>query len=202
MKFAIPLAAMMLLAASASAGTAPVSGPAMAAEPPIYMIEVHYLKPGKEKVYENAVVHLVQALRAEHVAMPNWDFSVVSNGGSIYATIDPAKNWASLDILDDDVGKVTRLLGDRMTAFRAEVRSARDHENDFLIEGESSDDDPGALGENGRDFIHVDLYHGKDMHELVAELQSIKVLYRASHVVSSANALDGFPLLKALAVSS
>jgi hypothetical protein len=65
------------------------------------------------------------------------------------------------------------------------ARSARDHESDFFIQGEPSEDDPGALGENGRDFIRADFYYGRDMGALVSALDAIRTLYRTAHIAMS-----------------
>jgi hypothetical protein len=58
-------------------------------EPPIYRIEMHYLKPGAGASYEAAVKRLIAALKGANIDLPTRDFSVVSGNPDVYMTIDP-----------------------------------------------------------------------------------------------------------------
>lgn len=146
-------------------------------EPPIYRIETHLLKQDGQATYEAAVKSLVKGLGSARIRLASWDFSVATDGGSTYFTIDPMPNWAMLDHFRDDGVVVEKAMPEIWAAFRSDVRSVREREDDFFIQTQPSSDDPGALGEDGRDFMHVEICYPKDSRSVFTSLNSLKKLY-------------------------
>jgi hypothetical protein len=128
-------------------------------EPPIYRIEVHYLKPGAGASYEAAVKGLIAALKCANMNLPTWDFSVVIGDHDVYMTIDPSERWADLDRFDLDGEAAMKSLGASLEQFHRDAHSALLRESDLFIETEPAKSDPGAIGENGLNLLHVDLFH-------------------------------------------
>jgi hypothetical protein len=166
-----------LLLATAAPGQAASANP----EPPLYMLEIHSLKPGQDTEYENSVRELVGGLRAADVRIPNWDFAVMRASPTLYMTVDPMANWAMLDTLDSDTEEVARLLGATMRDFMKRSHATNARESEFFIQSEPDSDVAGALGENALNFTRLDFYYASSMHSVMGALSSVKRLYVSSH---------------------
>ena len=150
-------------------------------EPPIYRIEVHTLKPGAAPSYEAAVKGLIAALKGANVNLPTWDFSVARGDPDVYMTIDPSERWADLDRFDSDGDAAAKLLGPSLTQFYQGAHGALLRESDLFIETEPAKSDPGAIGENGLNHLHADLFHAVSPRAIAADLRAIQKIYRDSH---------------------
>jgi hypothetical protein len=171
---ALLLLCLPLPALSAETPAAP------AGEPPVYRLEVHTIKPGKSQVYESAVTAFVAALRDADIRIPSWDFSVLRSSDTLYMTVDPMADWSMLDHFDSDTEDARKRLGGRMGDFLKQSLGTNAHESEFFIESDPDKDDPGALGENGLNFIRLDLYYPSSMRPLVEDLYALRKLYRDS----------------------
>jgi len=150
-------------------------------EPPIYRIEVHYLKPGAGASYEAAVKSLVAALKGANIKLPTWDFSVVSGDHDVYMTIDPSERWADLDRFDLDGDAAMKSLGPSLEQFHHDAHAALLRESDLFIETEPAKSDPGAIGENGLNRLHADVLHAAFPRVVAADLRAIQKIYRDAH---------------------
>jgi hypothetical protein len=150
-------------------------------EPPIYRIEVHYLKPGAGPSYEAAVKGLIAALKGANINLPTWDFSVVSGDHDVYITIDPSKRWADLDRFDLDGEAAMKSLGPRLEQFYHDAHAALLRDSILFIETEPTKGDPGAIGENGLNFLHVDLFHATSARAVATDLHAIQKIYGDAH---------------------
>jgi hypothetical protein len=150
-------------------------------EPPIYRIEVHYLKPGAGASYEAAVKGLVAALKGANINLPTWDFSVVSGDHDVYMTIDPSERWADLDRFDSDGEAAMKSLGSSFQQFQHDAHSALLRESDLFIETEPAKEDPGAIGENGLNLLHADVFHAVSPRAVATDLRAIQKIYRDAH---------------------
>lgn len=149
-------------------------------EPPIYRIEMHLFKQDGQGTYEAAVKSLIKGLNSARIRLASWDFSVATDDGSTYFTIDPMPNWSILDHFQDDGAVFEKAKPEVWAAFRRDVRSVRERETDFFIQTQPSSDDPGALGKDGRDFMHVEVYYPKDSRSVLTSLNALKKLYASS----------------------
>jgi hypothetical protein len=150
-------------------------------EPSIYRIEVHTLKPGAGPSYEAAVKGLIAALKVANINLPTWDFSVVSGDHDVYMTIDPSERWADLDRFDSDGEAAMKALGPGMERFYHDAHAALLRESDLFIETEPAKSDPGAIGENGLNHLHVDVFHAASPRAVAADLRAIQKIYRDAH---------------------
>lgn len=150
-------------------------------EPPIYRIEVHYLKPGAGASYEAAVKSLIAALRGANINLPTWDFSVVSGDHDVYMTIDPSERWADLDRFDSDGEVAMKSLGPNLERFYHDAHAALLHDSILFIETEPAKSDPGAIGENGLNLLHADLFHAASLRVVATDLRAIQTIYRDAH---------------------
>ena len=150
-------------------------------EPPIYRIEVHYLKPGAGASYEAAVKGLIAALKGANINLPTWDFSVASGDRDVYMTIDPSERWADLDRFDLDGEAAMKSLGPRLERFYHDAHAALLRESDLFIETEPAKSDPGAIGENGLNLLHADLFHAASARAVATDLRAIQKIYRDAH---------------------
>jgi len=150
-------------------------------EPPIYRIEVHYLKPGAGPSYEAAVKGLIAALKGANINLPTWDFSVVRGDHDVYMTIDPSERWADLDRFDSDGEAAMKSLGPSLEQFHHDARAALLRESDLFIETEPAKSDPGAIGENGLNRLHADVLHAAFPRVVAADLRAIQKIYRDAH---------------------
>jgi len=171
-----PPLAMAQTPVSATAETSTRAETNMRSEPPLYRIEMHRIKKGQGTTYEAAVKSLIHGLTSANIELPSWDFSVATDGDSTYFTIDPMPGWAMLDHFNDEGMAVQQTIPEVWSAFRRDVRSVRERETDFFIQAQPNADDPGALGENGRDFMRMAIYYPKDSHAVLTSLNSARKL--------------------------
>jgi hypothetical protein len=149
-------------------------------EPPLYMLEIHTLKPGQDTEYENSVRELLGGLRAADVRFPSWHFAVMRASPTLYMTIDPMANWAMLDTFDSETEEVMKLLGATMRDFMKRSHATNARESEFFIQSEQDNDVAGPLGENGLNFTRFDFYYASSMHSVMGALSSVKRLYVSS----------------------
>jgi hypothetical protein len=154
-------------------------------EPPIYRVEIHTLKPGAGASYEAAVKGLVAALKAANINLSTWDFSVVSGDHDVYMTIDPSARWADLDRFDSDGEAAMKLLGPGLQQFYHDAHAALLRESDLFVETEPAKSDPGAIGENGLNHLHVDVFHAASLRAVATDLRAIQKIYRDAHSLVS-----------------
>lgn len=147
-------------------------------EPPLYRVEMHYLKPGASGAYEASVKSLVAALRGAKVDLPTWDFSVLSGDKDVYVTIDPSERWADLDRFDQDGEAAMKLLGRSFRQFQHDAHAALLRESHFFIETDPSKIDPGAIGENGLNHLHADVFYAASVRAVATDLGAIRKFYR------------------------
>jgi hypothetical protein len=149
-------------------------------EPPLYMLEIHTLKPGQDTEYENSVKELLGGLRAADVRFPNWHFAVMRASPTLYMTIDPMANWAMLDAFDSETEEVVKRLGATMRDFMKRSHATNARESEFFIQS-APDNVAGPLGENGLNFTRFDFYYASSMGSVIGALSSVKKLYVSSH---------------------
>jgi len=180
-KIAVGIGAGLLLMLASLHPLAAADSANLPDEPPIYRIEVHHLKPGGGASYEAAVKGLIAALKAATIDLPTWDFSVVSGEPDLYMTIDPSQHWADLDRFDSDGEAAMKALGPSFERFQHDAHAALLRETELFVETNPAKSDPGAIGENGLNLLHVDLFHAESARAVATDLRAIQKIYRDAH---------------------